>query len=91
MSGATVGGAGWNGVSLGGSILTAPNVANRPLLAYDDGSGTKRGQPPISQTHLSGRIPVRSRRPSTGEKIASSTSRSLRCQEAEEEARRQLR
>lgn len=41
---AAVGGAGWNGISRGGGILTAPNVANGPLLAYDDSSGTKPGQ-----------------------------------------------
>ena len=46
VGGATVGGAGWNGISWGGGILTAPNVANGPLLVYDDGSGTKHGQVP---------------------------------------------
>ena len=40
----TVGGAGWNGISQGGGILTAPNLANGPELIYDDSSGTFPGQ-----------------------------------------------
>jgi hypothetical protein len=44
VGGAAVGGAGWNGLSAGAGILTAPNVANGPLLVYDDSSGTKHGQ-----------------------------------------------
>lgn len=44
VGGAAVGGPGWNGLSFGGGILTAPNVANGPLLVYDDASGTKPGQ-----------------------------------------------
>lgn len=43
VGGGTVGGPGWNGISAGGGILTAPAVANGPELTYDDGSGTKRG------------------------------------------------
>lgn len=46
VGGATVGGAGWNGVSWGSGILTAPNVANGPLLVYDETGETKRGQVP---------------------------------------------
>ena len=46
VGGATVGGAGWNGVSWGGGILTAPNVANGPLLVSDETGETKRGQVP---------------------------------------------
>jgi hypothetical protein len=42
--GGTVGGAGWNGISWGGGILTAPNVANGPVVAYDDSSGNRPGQ-----------------------------------------------
>jgi hypothetical protein len=44
VGGAAVGGPGWNGLSAGAGILTAPNVANGPLLVYDDSSGTKHGQ-----------------------------------------------
>lgn len=43
-SAGTVGGPGWNGISVGGGILTAPNLANGPLLVYDDASGTFPGQ-----------------------------------------------
>ena len=42
--GATVGGAGYNGISWGGGILTAPNVAGGPEVSYDDSSGTFPGQ-----------------------------------------------
>lgn len=42
--GGTVGGAGWQGISWGGGILTAPNLANGPSLIYDDNSGTFPGQ-----------------------------------------------
>lgn len=52
VGGATVGGAGWNGISWGGGILTAPNVANGPLVSYDDGSGTKHAQPPYQPDSL---------------------------------------
>jgi len=38
----SVGGPAWNGVSWGGGILTAPNVANGPELVYDSG-GTHPG------------------------------------------------
>ena len=44
VSSKTVGGPAWNGISWGGGILTAPNVANGPELVYDDGSGTHPGQ-----------------------------------------------
>ena len=57
VGGATVGGPGWNGISWGGGILTAPNVANGPLLAYDDGSGTKRAQPPYQPDALAWMYP----------------------------------
>ena len=43
-NGATVGGPGWNGISWGDGILTAPNLAHGPNLVYDDGSGTFPGQ-----------------------------------------------
>ena len=43
VGGKTVGGPAWNGISWGGGILTAPNVANGPALVYDDGSGTHPG------------------------------------------------
>ena len=43
VSSKTVGGPAWNGISWGGGILTAPNVANGPELVYDDGSGTHPG------------------------------------------------
>ena len=46
VGGATVGGAGWNGISWGGGILTAPNVANGPLLVFDETGQTEHGQPP---------------------------------------------
>ena len=46
VSGDTVGGAGWNGISWGGGILTAPNVANGPLLTYDETGQVHPGQPP---------------------------------------------
>lgn len=39
-----VGGPGWNGLSYGNGILTAPNVTHGPNLVYDDSSGTKPGQ-----------------------------------------------
>jgi hypothetical protein len=39
----TVGGPAWNGISWGGGILTAPNVANGPEAVYDNGSGTFPG------------------------------------------------
>ncbi len=42
--GGTVGGPGWNGISRGGGILVAPNVAGGPSLTYDDSSGTFAGQ-----------------------------------------------
>ena len=42
--GGTVGGPRRNGLSWGGGILTAPNVANGPELVYDDSSGTFPGQ-----------------------------------------------
>lgn len=44
VGGAAVGGPGWNGISWGAGILTAPNVAHGPALIYDDASGTKPGQ-----------------------------------------------
>lgn len=44
VGGAAVGGPGWNGVSWGGGILTAPAVAGGPQLVYDDSSGTHPGQ-----------------------------------------------
>ena len=60
----TVGGPAWNGISWGGGILAAPNVANGPELVYDDGSGTHPGNgmyrptgldtPPTSSRHLTG-------------------------------------
>ena len=43
VSSKVVGGAAWNGISWGGGILTAPNVANGPALVYDNGSGTHPG------------------------------------------------
>src|SRR5262245_172867 len=43
VGGAAVGGPGYNGRSWGGGILTAPNIANGPLLVHD-ASGTKPGQ-----------------------------------------------
>ena len=46
VGGAIVGGAGWNGISWGGGILTAPNVANGPLLVYDETGETNHAQPP---------------------------------------------
>ena len=42
VSSKTVGGPAWNGVSWGGGILTAPNVAHGPELVYDSG-GTHPG------------------------------------------------
>ena len=46
VGGGTVGGPAWNGISVGGGILTAPNVANGPELVYDNASGTFPGQTP---------------------------------------------
>ena len=43
VSSKVVGGPAWNGISVGGGILTSPNVANGPQLVYDDGSGTHPG------------------------------------------------
>ncbi len=39
VGGATVGGAGWNGISVGGGILTSPNVADAPTSNYIAGDG----------------------------------------------------
>lgn len=44
--GATVAGAGYNGISWANGILTAPNVANGPTLTYDNASGNHPGQSP---------------------------------------------
>jgi hypothetical protein len=37
VSSKVVGGPGWNGISVGGGILTSPNVAHGPELVYDSG------------------------------------------------------
>jgi hypothetical protein len=87
VGGDTVGGPGWNGISAGGGILTAPNVANGPAGVADrsDG-GLTAGEACTGNTFYTGptayvptttwTYPIRSRSARTGARPGGPTSRS---------------